>query len=897
MDDVTRLREQNTAGGCKIQIVPVALVDTVPPEYFGGISSDITLLSGGWTLIEPTRFTQQFSEAWTRIMGAQMADASVAAVIPKDRVSLLWNLWHLHGDRYLVLVHDHNGTIKLMGTKEEPAIVRIEELTHGRDPRGDRNQYQLVCEVSRRSACPFYLADAPLVVGAVAPELPVDPETVGRARVGTTAPISLVSAPATIDGVTLDVDDRVLVMDQAAPEQNGVYVWNGAGEAMTRSLDYNAFNYLANGLVLVDQGTANADTMWYCTSNAGGTLNTTAVNYIQFGGSPGTYTADEDTLQLVGSEFSVKDAELLAIAALTSAANMIPRFTGPGAADLVELDLDNTLAADSDDKIATQKATKAYVDNNIVTDHGALTGLGNDDHTQYHNDARGDARYSLLAHTHVVGNITDMSADARLFNQAANDAAMRTELGLGSAAVENAATTSAAGVVVKSLPSGKIDTSFIPDSVLGQLEYQGTWNATTNSPAIPAAATGNKGFYYVVSVAVAAGHGHANIANIAYDVGDWLVSNGTTWDKIDNTDAVSSVFGRLGAVVAANGDYSAGQITNDSGVVGAHVKAALNTLDAGKQPLEATLTALAALSSSLGLVEQTAPDVFGIRRIGVAAGTDVPTRADGDARWETKDADLTAIAALTPTNDDVMQRKAGAWVNRTINQLKTDLAYGALAAQGDGDKGDITVSSSGAAWAIDNDVVTNAKAADMAAATIKLRAVGAGTGDPTDGTPDQAMTILDTATDPPLRSSEILTAVLGSDFVTASASYTNVTGLSLTLAANTTYMLYIAGAYQCAGTTTGIGVSVTMTNSPSPRTLLRTINTADTTVANARINADDDGVAGTTVGTANSDHSFIIRGMVKTGGSPCVVQLRVIRGGTNVNVTIQDGSYMLANKI
>lgn len=36
-----------------------------------------------------------------------------------------------------------------------------------------------------------------------------------------------------------------------------------------------------------------------------------------------------------------------------------------------------------------------------VTDHGALTGLADDDHTQYHNDARGDARYSLLAHNHT----------------------------------------------------------------------------------------------------------------------------------------------------------------------------------------------------------------------------------------------------------------------------------------------------------------------------------------------------------------------------------------------------------------------------------------------------------------------------------------------------------------
>lgn len=38
------------------------------------------------------------------------------------------------------------------------------------------------------------------------------------------------------------------------------------------------------------------------------------------------------------------------------------------------------------------------------------------------------------------------------------------------------------------------------------------------------------------------------------------------------------------------------------------------------------------------------------------------------------DADLTAIAALTPTNDDIVQRKAGAWTNRTMAQVKTDLA-------------------------------------------------------------------------------------------------------------------------------------------------------------------------------------------------------------------------------
>lgn len=200
----------------------------------------------------------------------------------------------------------------------------------------------------------------------------------------------------------------------------------------------------------------------------------------------------------------------------------------------------------------------------------------------------------------------------------------RDNLGLGSAAVEDAATTSTADAVVKALATGKIDTSFLPDSVLGQLEYQGAWNAATNTPAIPAASSSNLGWYYIASASVAVGHGYANVPNVAFDTGDWIVSNGTTWDKIDNTDAVASVFGRVGVIVAANGDYNAGQVTNtpSGNIAATTVQAAINELDTEKQPV---------------------------------------------------DSDLTAIAAISPANDDIIQRKAGSWVNRTVAQLWADL--------------------------------------------------------------------------------------------------------------------------------------------------------------------------------------------------------------------------------
>jgi hypothetical protein len=48
------------------------------------------------------------------------------------------------------------------------------------------------------------------------------------------------------------------------------------------------------------------------------------------------------------------------------------------------------------------------------------------------------------------------------------------------------------------------------------------------------------------------------------------------------------------------------------------------------------------------------------------------------------DQDLVDIAALTPTNDDMMQRKAGAWTNRTLTQVKSDLAMGGLTGWTDG---------------------------------------------------------------------------------------------------------------------------------------------------------------------------------------------------------------------
>jgi hypothetical protein len=92
--------------------------------------------------------------------------------------------------------------------------------------------------------------------------------------------------------------------------------------------------------------------------------------------------------------------------------------------------------------------------------------------------------------------------------------------------------------------------------VTGAVSYLGTWNATTNSPTLanpPSAST--QGNYYVVSTA-------GTQFSISFAVGDWIISNGSIWEKVDLTDSVSSVFSRTGAVVGVSTDYSSVGITN-----------------------------------------------------------------------------------------------------------------------------------------------------------------------------------------------------------------------------------------------------------------------------------------------------------------------------------------------
>ena len=125
----------------------------------------------------------------------------------------------------------------------------------------------------------------PTAAGDAVPKSYVDSAVEGlawkdSARVATQSNINLASPGATIDGVTMASQDRVLVRNQSTQSQNGIYVWNGAATALTRSLDASTFAELEQAIITVEEGT-DAGTTWRQTQ-INGVIDTNNVIFSSF---------------------------------------------------------------------------------------------------------------------------------------------------------------------------------------------------------------------------------------------------------------------------------------------------------------------------------------------------------------------------------------------------------------------------------------------------------------------------------------------------------------------------------------------------------------------------------------------------------------------------------------
>lgn len=175
-------------------------------------------------------------------------------------------------------------------------------------------------------------------------------------RVATTTNGTLATAFAngqSVDGVTLATGNRVLLKNQTAPAENGIYTVNGSG-APTRAVDADGGTELAPGTaVSVAEGTANADTVWHIISDAAITVGTTSQTWAQLGGGT-TYTG--------GNGINVAGSVITAVAAASGGLSVV--------AGGIQLDT----------SIAVRKAS-ANVGNGAATSIAVTHNLGTQDVT------------------------------------------------------------------------------------------------------------------------------------------------------------------------------------------------------------------------------------------------------------------------------------------------------------------------------------------------------------------------------------------------------------------------------------------------------------------------------------------------------------------------------------
>lgn len=232
-----------------------------------------------------------------------------------------------------------------------------------------------------------------------------------------TANIPTLSGLLTLDGITVVAGDRVLVKNQTASQNNGIYV--AAAGAWSRSTDCSTWDQLIGAFCFVSTGTLWADTGWVCTVDKGGTLGTTPIPWVQFSGLA-VYTAGTG-LTLTGTAFSITNTGVTAAA--YGSASSVGTFTVNAQGQL-------TLAASTAIAIAATQVTSGTFASGLLSGvYSGITGLG--------------TLANLTVTNTIVGSITGNAATAT----SASTASSATTAGFATSAgsVTNSVTFNNAG--------------------------------------------------------------------------------------------------------------------------------------------------------------------------------------------------------------------------------------------------------------------------------------------------------------------------------------------------------------------------------------------------------------------------------------------------------------------
>jgi len=213
--------------------------------------------------------------------------------------------------------------------------------------------------------------------------------------------------------------------------------------------------------------------------------------------------------------------------------------------------------------------------------------------------------------------------------------------------------------------NGRVPSSQLPSSAF---EYKGNWNANTNTPDIYPSYTGNSGDQYRVATG---GTQNLGEGSTVFEVGDFVFYNGSTWDKIDNTESVTSVNGATGAVVLDSDDIAEGSTNLYDQVVSLSNGTGITT--SGTYP-NFTIT-----NSDLG-----SSQTF-FRTLGVDTGTDLVANTNNDTMSFTSTDSSVSISGNgsnsiditvgSSVNTNIFNTDGTLSASRTVTQASNTLAF------------------------------------------------------------------------------------------------------------------------------------------------------------------------------------------------------------------------------
>jgi hypothetical protein len=163
-------------------------------------------------------------------------------------------------------------------------------------------------------------------------------------RAATTANGVLANAYANgqvIDGITLATGDRILLKDQSAAAENGIYIVQAAG-APVRATDADSGNDVWNAAVYVREGTTNANTSWVNSNATLPTINVTSLTFAQLSGAttPDATTTTKGKVELATQAETEARTDNVRVVTPDTLINFGKRFTaniGDGASTSIDV--------------------------------------------------------------------------------------------------------------------------------------------------------------------------------------------------------------------------------------------------------------------------------------------------------------------------------------------------------------------------------------------------------------------------------------------------------------------------------------------------------------------------------------------------------------------------------